>query len=48
MAVTAQVTHVPMDVYLSTSYEPGAEYVDGLIEERPMGLEPRRLAGGNP
>ncbi len=37
MAATAQVTHVPLDVYLRTSYEPDAEYVDGVIEERPMG-----------
>jgi Uma2 family endonuclease len=37
MAATAQVTHVPLDAYLKTSYEPDAEYVDGVIEERPMG-----------
>jgi Uma2 family endonuclease len=37
MATTAQVTHVPIEVYLSSSYEPDAEYVDGVIEERPMG-----------
>jgi Uma2 family endonuclease len=37
MAATAQVTQVPLDVYLNTSYEPDAEYVDGMIEERPMG-----------
>jgi Uma2 family endonuclease len=37
MAATAQVTQVPLDVYLSTSYEPDAEYVDGVVEERPMG-----------
>lgn len=34
MALTAPV---PLDVYLQTSYEPDAEYVDGKIEERPMG-----------
>jgi Uma2 family endonuclease len=28
---------VPVEVYLSSSYEPDAEYVDGVIEERPMG-----------
>jgi len=33
-ATTAQV---PLEVYLSSSYEPDAEYVDGAIEERPMG-----------
>jgi Uma2 family endonuclease len=37
MAATAQFTHVPVEVYLSSSYEPDAEYVDGVIEERPMG-----------
>jgi Uma2 family endonuclease len=37
VAATAQVAHVPLDVYLSSSYEPDAEYVDGVIEERPMG-----------
>jgi Uma2 family endonuclease len=33
----ATTTHVPVDVYLRSSYEPDAEYVDGQIEERPMG-----------
>jgi Uma2 family endonuclease len=37
MAATSQVTHVPLEVYLKSSYEPDAEYVDGVIEERPMG-----------
>jgi Uma2 family endonuclease len=37
MAATAQITQVPLDVYLTTSYEPDAEYVDGVVEERPMG-----------
>jgi Uma2 family endonuclease len=37
MAATTQAPHVPLDVYLNTSYEPDAEYVDGVIEERPMG-----------
>jgi Uma2 family endonuclease len=30
-------THIPVEVYLRSSYEPDAEYVDGEIEERPMG-----------
>ncbi len=30
-------THIPVEVYLGSSYEPDAEYVDGEIEERPMG-----------
>ncbi len=34
MAATA---FVPVEVYLRTSYEPDADYVDGSIEERPMG-----------
>ena len=33
----ATTTHVPVEVYLCSSYEPDAEYVDGEIEERPMG-----------
>ena len=33
----ATATYVPLEVYLSSSYEPDAEYVDGVIEERPMG-----------
>jgi Uma2 family endonuclease len=37
MAATAQVTQVPVEVYLHSSYEPDAEYVDGVIVERPMG-----------
>jgi len=27
--------HVPVEVYLRSSYEPDAEYVDGTIERRP-------------
>jgi Uma2 family endonuclease len=30
-------THVPVEVYLRSSYEPDAEYVDGVIEERAAG-----------
>jgi Uma2 family endonuclease len=30
-------TRVPLEVYLSSDYEPDAEYVDGEIELRPMG-----------
>lgn len=37
MTATARVIQTPLDVYLSSSYEPDAEYVDGEIEERPMG-----------
>ncbi len=33
----AATTRVPVEVYLRSSYEPDAEYVDGKIEERPMG-----------
>ena len=33
----ATTTHVPLEVYLRSSYEPDAEYVDGAIEERPVG-----------
>jgi Uma2 family endonuclease len=37
MAATAQAPIVPVEVYLNSSYEPDAEYVDGVIEERSMG-----------
>jgi Uma2 family endonuclease len=33
----AATTQVPVEVYLRSCYEPAAEYVDGEIEERPMG-----------
>jgi Uma2 family endonuclease len=33
----ATTTRVPVEVYLRSSYEPDAEYVDGEIEKRPMG-----------
>lgn len=34
----AMLTYVPLEVYLrSSEYEPDAEYVDGVIEERPIG-----------
>lgn len=35
MAAAPQPT--PLEVYLRSSFEPDAEYVDGVIEERPMG-----------
>ena len=38
MAVTTFVPiYVPIEEYLRSDYEPDAEYVDGEIEERPMG-----------
>jgi Uma2 family endonuclease len=36
MAASAHAL-VPVELYLHSSYEPDAEYVDGEIEERPMG-----------
>ncbi len=36
MAITA-VPSLSVEEYLRSSYEPDAEYVDGVIEERPMG-----------
>jgi Uma2 family endonuclease len=33
----ATATHVPLEVYLRSEYEPAAEYVNGEILERPMG-----------
>jgi Uma2 family endonuclease len=37
MAAIASRLHIPVEVYLRSSYEPDAEYVDGEIERRPMG-----------
>jgi Uma2 family endonuclease len=38
MAASPNPAYVPLEVYLRTSdYEPDAEYVDGVIEERPVG-----------
>jgi Uma2 family endonuclease len=37
MGATAQVSFVPIEVYLASSFEPDAEYVNGAIEARPMG-----------
>ena len=37
MAATAQIPFVPVEVYLASSFEPDAEYVNGAIEARPMG-----------
>ncbi|MFT4114329.1 Uma2 family endonuclease [Silvibacterium sp.] len=37
MAATATSNWVPLEVYLRSSYEPDAEYVDGEIEERAVG-----------
>jgi Uma2 family endonuclease len=37
MAAAAQPTFVPLETYLASSFEPDAEYVDGVIEERPVG-----------
>ncbi len=33
----ASTTQIPVEIYLHTSYEPDAEYIDGEIEARPMG-----------
>ena len=33
----ATTSMVPVELYLQSTYEPDAEYVDGEIEERPMG-----------
>lgn len=37
MATNPAHSYVPVEVYLHSSYEPDAEYVDGEIENRPMG-----------
>ena len=33
----AATTHVPLELYLHTEYEPRAEYVDGVVEELNVG-----------
>ena len=33
----ATLAPVPVELYLHTSYEPDAEFVDGEVELRPMG-----------
>ncbi|HZD47984.1 MAG TPA: Uma2 family endonuclease [Silvibacterium sp.] len=40
----ATATHIPLEQYLSTDYEPDAEYVDGEIEERNAGEYEHNLA----
>lgn len=37
MATTTQPAQTPLEVYLSSSFEPDAEFIDGAIEARPMG-----------
>ncbi len=38
MATTSQVSElIPIEEYLSSSYEPDLEYVDGVLEEKNMG-----------
>ena len=37
MAAPSHTANVPLEIYLASSYEPDAEYVDGVIERRPMG-----------
>jgi Uma2 family endonuclease len=37
MATATQPVHMSLDLYLKSSFEPDAEYVDGVIEERPVG-----------
>ena len=39
----ATATHIPLEQYLSTHYEPDAEYVDGEVEERNVGEDEHNL-----
>ena len=49
MATATQPGHMSLDLYLKSSFEPDAEYVDGVIEERPAGqYEPFFVASGDP
>lgn len=40
-------TLVPLEEYLSTSYEPDCDYVDGQLEDRYMGTKSHAKAQGN-
>ena len=33
----ATTTHLPLEVYLRSGYQPDAEYIDGELRERPVG-----------
>jgi Uma2 family endonuclease len=33
----ATATHIPLEVYLRSDYQPDAEFIDGELRERPMG-----------
>jgi Uma2 family endonuclease len=33
----ATTTHIPLEVYLRSDYQPDAEYIDGELRERPTG-----------
>jgi Uma2 family endonuclease len=35
----ATATHVPVDEYLRTSYEPNCEYIDGVLRPKAMGTK---------
>jgi Uma2 family endonuclease len=37
MATTTQPVQTPLEVYLHSSFEPDAEFIDGVIEARPVG-----------
>lgn len=39
MATTTPITHVPIDEYLNTEYEPDCDYVDGVLEDRNVGKQ---------
>jgi Uma2 family endonuclease len=40
-------TRIPLEEYLSTSYDPDVEYVDGVLVERNIGEWPHSLVHGN-
>lgn len=35
--MATSTSYIPVELYLRSEYEPDAEYVDGVIEERPVG-----------
>lgn len=44
---TSPTTHVSVEEYLSTDYEPDCEYVDGVVEERNLGRKKHSKVQGN-
>jgi Uma2 family endonuclease len=46
MATLTSATHVPLEVYLETSYRPDRDWIDGELKERNMGELPHGSVQG--